>query len=313
MVVVALAACGGTATKPPPPIVKSVEPPAPPAPRPVCIAASDEVASIAHATSDGARVQYCVGTNDAECFALDLETGRFTRLTAPPKPTEAPRAQVVTTNPELKVCMSESCTALTPNILPGSTVIRGAANAAGTYAVFLLGDAPQGKGYAEIWDVAKTKRAGTFRYARGEFKCGEVALLDDTIYLSASQCGAPAARATLYTLKGRKIANVGGKDFGTYGGAFAQVSGNTWAFLEENGNELVLQDIVKGKVVKTIDTSSLFKLGGAEMGNPGESALVRVSDTKLAVVAGAPSSGSVGLVDVPTGEIRVMPAPPCKP
>jgi hypothetical protein len=79
-------------------------------------------------------------------------------------------------------------------------------------------------------------------------------MLENTLYLSATQCGQPAARAGLYALNGRRIANVGGKDFGSFGGAYVHVDGATWAFLEENANQIVLQDVVKGKVWKTIDT-----------------------------------------------------------
>ncbi len=309
--VVALAACGTAATPVPVTVTYVAAPIAAPPPRPACVTPSDEAAAITRASADLAHVRYCVGTIDTECFALALDTGRYTR-SEPPRPRSTAGAQVVTTSPELKVCMSGNCTALTPNILPGSAAIRGATNADGTLAVFLLGDAPRGKGYGEIWDVSKTRRAGTFRYARGEFKCGDVAMLDDTIYVSASQCGAPAARATLFSVKGKKVANVGGVDFGTFGGAFAKVDGTIWAFLEENGTQLVLQNVVTGKVVKKIDTSPLFKLHSADMGNPGESSIVRVSEGQLAVIAGAPATGSVALIDVVTGELRVMPAQVCK-
>ena len=137
-------------------------------------------------------------------------------------------------------------------------------------------------------------------------------MLDNTIFLSAAQCGQPAARAGLYTLAGRKIANVGGKDFGTFGGSFVHVEGSTWAFLEENANQIVLQDVVKGKIVKTIDTAALFGSGGAQMGTPGESAIVRLTDGRLVIIAGSPATGSVAAVDPTSGEIKVVAAPVCK-
>jgi hypothetical protein len=138
-------------------------------------------------------------------------------------------------------------------------------------------------------------------------------MLDNTtIYVNALQCGQPAARGGLYRLDGRKIANVGGRDFGTYGGAVLRVEGSTWAFLEESGSQLVLQDIVSGRVLRRIDTSLLFKSGGATMGNPGESALVRFADGKLGVIAGVPALGSVATIDVETGELAIVPAPLCK-
>lgn len=166
-------------------------------------------------------------------------------------------------------------------------------------------------GVAEVWDAAKTKKTASFRYARGDFKCGKVALLGATIYVSASACEQPAARGALYSLKGAKIANVGGKDFGTYGEAFVQLDATTWAFLEESGNLLAVQDVAKGKVQKTIALAALWQSHHAEMGNPGESALVKLGDGKLAVIAGAPATGSVAVITVATGEVTVVPAPLC--
>jgi len=273
----------------------------------VCITPPEDAASIVHASSQGMQLQYCIGETD--CFAVDLASNSYRRLIEPPKPsTTGARVEAIT--PKLDVCTGTTCTALASKVMPGAATMRAATNAEGTFAVVLLGDAPKGAGYAEIWNVAKTKKAATFRYARGDFRCGEVAMLDNTIYLSAAQCGQPAARAGLYTLTGRRIANVGGKDFGTFGSAYVHVDGATWAFLEENATQLVFQDVVKGKIWKTIDTSALFS--DAKMGTPGESALVRLQDGRLVIIAGSPAVGSLGLIDVGTGEITVVPAPLCK-
>src|SRR5688572_18272946 len=308
---ITLAACG---SKPPPPVVKVEAPPPKVAPAPpACIQPlEEETVAITHATVDGTRLHYCIGGNADQCFTLDTETGAFDKLAAPPKKDELANARVETTSPELKVCQLESCKTLTPKILPAIAQLRAATNSAGTVAVVLLGDAPAGKGYAEVWDVTTTKKLATFRYARGEFKCGDVAVIDDTILVSASMCTAPAARAALYSLKGKRIANVGGTDYGVYGNAHAAVDTKQWAFLEENGNQIVVQDLVKGKVLKRIDTSILFKeTGGAMMGNPGESALVRISPGKLAIIGGAPATGHVATVDVASGEVKVLKATVC--
>jgi hypothetical protein len=191
--------------------------------------------------------------------------------------------------------------------------MKAATNSAGTIAVVLLGDAAAGRGYAEVWDVTTRKKLARFRYARGEFRCGDVTIIDDTILLSARMCNAPAARAALYSLKGRRIANVGGRDFGVYGGAHAAVDTKQWAFLEENGAQVVVQDLVRGKILKKIDTSVLFREagGGAQMGNPGESALLRLGPNQLAIVGGAPATGQVAVVDVASGEVKVLEAPVC--
>ena len=105
----------------------------------------------------------------------------------------------------------------------------------------------------------------------------------------------------------------GGADYGVYGNAHAAVDTKQWAFLEENGNQIVVQDLVKGKVLRRIDTSVLFREagGGAQMGNPGESALLRLGPGKLAVIGGAPATGHVAVVDVESGEVKVLKAPVC--
>ena len=157
----------------------------------------------------------------------------------------------------------ESCTVLTQKVFAATGSVRAATNPDGTLAVVLLGDARAGKGYAEIWDVPKTRKLATFRYARGDFRCGDVKLLGNTIYLTAATCNEPGARGVLYSARGRRIANVGGKDFGTYGDAHVQLAGTQWAFLDENAAQIAIQDVAKGKVTKTIDLGVLWKNGGA--------------------------------------------------
>jgi len=306
--VVLLAACGG-ATKPPAPVVVEKPPPAPP-PKPACITPPEELASITHASGGTASVQYCIGTAVDQCFALELGDGKLTHLGTPPAaqpPGLDTNAHVETTNPELKVCTGESCKTLTPQVWPGAAPLHAATN--GQVAVVLLGDDEAGRGYADVYDVARAKKLASFRYAHGDFRCGDVAMLGDTIYISASTCQGPSARGALYTTRGRKIANVGGKDFGTYGSSFTQVDPTTWAFLGENGNKIALQDVVTGKVTKTIAVAQLFQ--PAPMANPGESAVVRLDAGKLGVIGGTPANGSVAIVDVASGAVTVVRAPVC--
>ncbi|HET9621853.1 MAG TPA: hypothetical protein VFP84_10820 [Kofleriaceae bacterium] len=292
-------------------------PPPPPPPLPCIRPAEDAPAAIRAATAEGTRVAFCVGEAADQCFAIDVATGKLDMLHAPPAPAAARAARVSVTNPDLQICRATgSCTSLTPQVLPNASKLHATTNTDGTFAVVLLGDAERGKGYAEVWDVGKARRTAAFPYARGEFRCGEVDMVGDTIYLSASTCAGPAARAALYSLRGRKIANVGGKEFGSYGNAHVQVAATTWAFLEENGARLVIQDVVKGKVVKTIDTSALWTPDGSTsptaMGNPGEHALVKLGDGRLAVIAGTPANGNVATIDPESGAVHVWRAPMCK-
>jgi len=303
-----LAACGGAAAPAPATVVATAAAPA--APPPSCITPPEDVATITHASGGTDRVQYCIGTAVDQCFALDLATGKLTHLAAPPAaqpPSLTDGAHVETTNPELKVCGASGCKTLTPQVWPGAAPLRAATN--GAIAVVLLGDAESGRGYADVFDVTKTKKLASFKYARGDYRCGEVAMLGDTIYIGASACTAPAGRAALYTASGRRIANVGPGDFGTYGNAFTQLDATTWAFLGENGVHIALQDVVKGKVLKTIEVKELF--GAAPMGNPGESAIVRLGAGKLGVIAGTPANGSVAVVDTASGAVHVVRAPLC--
>lgn len=291
------------------PVEAVVEPP-----KPACVRPPEETAAVNSATGDAERVGYCVGTAVDQCFSLELSGGTLTPLDKPPvaQPRSLETAgRIETTNPELKVCSGESCKTLTPQVWPGAAPLHAATN--GEVVAVMLGDAPTGKGHVDVYDVAKAKKLASFRYARGEFKCGEIAMLGDTILVEANVCDAPSGRAALYSIKGRRIAYVGGKrDFGTFGGAFTQVEGTSWAFLGENGNKLVIQDVVKGKVLKRIDTSALFTtVAAANMGNPGESALVRLGPGKLGVIGGTPANGSVAIVDAETGDVQVVRAALC--
>jgi hypothetical protein len=312
LAVLALVGCGGgsQATEVKPIAIKPVVAAVPP-PKPACIRPPEEAAPITHATADGSFVSYCIGTAVDQCFKLSLDSGTLEPLAEPPQGQDkglVATGRVETTNPDLKVCNGNGCKTLTPQVWPGAAPLRAATN--GSVAAVLLGDAEAGKGYVDVYDVTKPKKLATFKYAHGEFKCGDIAMLGDTLYVGANVCTNPSGRAALYTAKGKKIANVGGKaDFGTYGGAYTQVEGTTWAFLHENGNLIAIQDVAKGKVVKTIDITQLFdKL---KMGNPGESAIVRLGSGKVAVIGGTPSNGSVAVVDVTSGEVKVVKAPLC--
>ena len=338
-----LAGCGAKAAEPVRGgAIKASTAVKPDAPKPACIRAPEEAAPILHAVGDDAHARYCIGASVDQCFALDLATGVLTHLAAPPADVAAGGdAHVETTNPELKVCSGATCKSLAPQVWPGAAPLHAATN--GSVAVVLLGDVEAGKGYADIYDVVKTRKLSSFRYAHGDYKCGAVAMLGDTIYIGADVCAGPSGRGALYTLKGKKLANVGGKDFGTFGNAHVQVEGTTWAFLEENGTRLALQDVAKGKVVKTIDVTELFR--GAQagdaakdgkdadksakdakdakvtkareadardaIGNPGESTVVRLSAGKLAVIGGTPANGSVAIIDTSSGELKLVRAPLC--
>jgi hypothetical protein len=318
-----LVACGGKAKPPPPPPEPVAVKKPPPPPPPVCVPPL-EPAMIGMATADGGSAQFCVsdGAEQNACFSVDLETKKYATLDGSPvaqsATLEAPAARVVPSPTDVKVCTGEgddTCKTLKPKVPKGaSEPIDAAIDATGAWAVLMLGDAERGKGVAEVWDVARGKKAATIKYAKGDHKCGNAQVLGDVVFISASVCAGPAAKGALYSLKGKKLADVGGKDFGTYGATAVQVTPTQWAFLEEGAGVIALQDVKTGKVDKTIDLLALWGGGGGERGggNPGESALVRGGEGKLVVIAGSPAAGTVGVVDVASGETSVIESLACE-
>ncbi|MCX5745976.1 MAG: hypothetical protein NT062_26150 [Proteobacteria bacterium] len=270
-----------------------------------CITPPDEAAAITRASSDDLRrVQYCVGRS-AQCVTLDLVSGALTRL-APPPIAAPTNAHVEFTHGTLEICTPAGTCQGLPSKLP--LPLHAATTALGKFVVLLAAN-----GHAEVWQVGPgaSKRISTFRAARGDLTCGDVAMLGDTIYVSTTDCKMPAARGALYSLLGTKIADVGGKDFGGFGDRHVAISATTWAFLDENGNRIAIQDVVTGKVARTVSIAGLFGDAKDAFGNPGESALVRLDDGRLAVIAGAPASGSVAVVDHAIGDVKITRAPLC--
>lgn len=323
------AACGGKGKPPvvaPPPPVAEVKP-APPPPPPVCVPAT-EPAQISTAASDGTAVQFCTGDGAGEpsCFAVGLADGKYATLAEAPAAQrpglDDAKATVQTTATSVEVCVEvetgdAACTTLKPKVARGATEpLRAAVNPTGTMVAVLLGDAAKGKGTVELWDVKKKKKATAIKYAKGTYRCGAVAMLGDTVFVSASVCDGPDARGALYTAKGKKLADVGGKDFGTYGTTPVQLDGTQWAFLEESAGTVAIQDVASGAVARTIDLVALWAGDdaggeGRANGNPGESALVRGGPGELAVVAGSPAPGNVAVITTESGELEVWKALPC--
>ncbi|HVV83237.1 MAG TPA: hypothetical protein VHE35_09155 [Kofleriaceae bacterium] len=307
---------------------------------PVCVAQTDQ-AVIGMSAADGDLVQFCVadGNGDSKCYGVELGSKKWQRLERPPIPQvaslEPPVAHLRSTPHEVEVCAGsgdDACNVLKPRVKKAENPIEAAVNGAGTYVAMMLGDAESGKGYAEVWSVAKKKKVGTIKYAKGDYQCGTAHVVDDLVFVSAGLCAGPSARGALYNAKGKKLADVGGADFGTYGTVPVQIGPHRWAFLSETGGVIAIHDSSTGKLEKTIDLLSLWAPAGggasgggdagddggssddaapATGGNPGESALLRGADGKLLVVTGSPHPGNIGIVDVDGGTVDVVAARPC--
>lgn len=324
--------CGGgikkTSKVPTKVVTKPVKKPVkkPPPPPPVCVAQGEQ-AVIGMSTADGDLVSFCVssGSDESPCYSLELDSKKLTKLDAPPIPQfptrTAPLSRLQSTTTEVKSCIAgadEKCTSLKPRVKPGDNPIDAAVNRQGTTVAMLFGDAESGKGVAEVWSVAKKKKLGAIKYAKGDYRCGVAHVLDELVFISASVCAGPAARGGLYSVKGKKVADVGGKDFGTYNTVPVEIGDHRWAFLAENGDRIAIHDSITGKLEQTIELAALWAVeevpGGDDQaavptssnGNPGESALLRGGDDKLLVITGSPRAGHVGIVDVAAGTVEAV-------
>jgi hypothetical protein len=289
MLVALLAACPPHEPAPPPRDPTMVMPP-----RVTVTCMPAGTSKLTNVIAEGTRVRYCIADTD-QCFAIDPDVADVKGFVKTDKPPAAVSgAYVETTQPRIEVCNSADCTSLTDKVLPAAAKLRAATTTDGAFAAVLFG------AYVEIWDVATTpKKLSTIKRP-----CENVAMLGQTVLL---RCG---AQATLYSLSGKKLADAGGKGFAV--SSYVPVDGNLWAFLDERGTRVAVQDVAAGKVVKSIDTSGLFMIGAAQAGNPGESSLTRLADGRLVVIAGRPAIGSVAAIDPKTGALDLRQAPPCR-
>lgn len=354
-------ACGGGPKKPadkPTDVVdtKPDEKPAPPPPPP-CVKAGD--AAVWGASSDGTKATFCTGergSSSPDCFDVDLASGEYTKAAANTLPVApAPGITLTTTPTEVTVCMPPApaepppegvappeegaspmgepkCTVIKPKVAKGAAD-QLVATANERYAVIING------AVAEVWDVAKNKKLKDLKFAKGDYKCATPVLFGENVVINAKMCDAPSARASVWLARAGKLtAAIGGKNFGTFGEAGLQavaLDGLTVAFLEEFGASVAIQDLGKGKVLKTIDLAALWSTGAADaaaepaaepaegaapadaaapaaIGNPGASLLVSAGAGKLVVVSGGPTPGNLAWIDTASGEAKILPAPVCK-
>jgi hypothetical protein len=289
----------------------------------VCVKSSDTENRIVTATSTVAATEFCVAMGPASaCYHVDLKAKTFRELPNPP-----PQTQLATLEPSpatvsvgangIEVCGAVApCKVLKFKLNKNAPPTSLAVNSSATLVAVAIA-----KGPVEIWDVVANKRASEIKYSRGDYRCGTPEFLGDVVAISADACGAPSARGFLYSKTGKRIAEIGGADFGTFGFAHTQIDSTLWAFLEEGAAQVVVQDVVSGKISKTVDLSELWKSSatGAKpnqnaaqaIGQPGESELLRGGPGQLVVIGGGPHPGSVAVVDLDHSNANVIHASTC--
>jgi len=175
---------------------------------------------------------------------------------------------------------------------------------------------------AYIFDLPGGVRRAKFVAGNDDFTCAEVAFLGArSLLVTISVCAGPAGRAYLADADtGERKAWVGGRDsWQAWDVKPLRVPGggaNDWAFREQLGGEVVIQDVVTGTVLRRIDLSAhvpsdpVSKLPATD---PLWGRLFHTSGNKLAVLnEGAGAQGVFIIVDPVAGVVdRVVKMPAC--
>ncbi|MFO0746738.1 MAG: hypothetical protein U1F43_13860 [Myxococcota bacterium] len=118
-----------------------------------------------------------------------------------------------------------------------------------------------GTAWAYVYDVATRKRLAKKKLAEDSYICGGASFVGNTVLVAMDVCAGPGGTAWLADPKKlTKIADLGPEDFGRYAPQWQRVEGDRWAFLEQGGRSVVVQDVVSGKVVSRLDLSEQFPL-----------------------------------------------------
>jgi hypothetical protein len=336
---VTAAACSGKASKgSATPTVVTKSKAAISRPKSDCVAVNETENRIVPATANADEVGFCVsGGVKSVCYSGNPDNGAIKRVDKFPKsqvPALSPStAQVNPLEKSVEACLGDAkCKPLKYKVKASAPPQSVAISQSGGTVAIAAGDAKAGKGTVELWDVAGNKRIANLKYANGDFRCATIRFLGETLAVSADNCNGPSARGALYSKAGKRLADIGSSEFGTFGFSYTQVDLSVWAFLEESAGQVVLQDVESGAIVKKFDLSSMWaankpklsadKSGSADtvvaeaaaatIGQPGESVVLRGGPGKLVVVAGGPSPGSFAVINVDSGKLSVYRATACK-
>jgi hypothetical protein len=245
---------------------------------------------------DGDAVKFCFDLGDSvACYREALADGALSTWTAPSKPAEQPTSLKLDGS---KVTLGKTTIATKLPQSPDKP-LQAAANAAGT--LLAVWDSAGTKKTIETYDVATGSRLASFHAGSTDEACVGVSFLGDTLMIDESNCAGPDDTAWLATKAGKRLAMVGGgKGIPTFEITPARVKDSVWAFNSAGGDEVALQDVGSGKVVKKI------KLGD----NRGILTNAMVGDDKrLVVVLGDDNAGDVAAIDLATDKVtRQSPA-----
>lgn len=193
----------------------------------------------------------------------------------------------------------------------GFTAMSGAVSASGELAALTLTMVRGGVGGhdVQVYALPSGRPVTRFEVKDEVFGCARVDFVGETLLVQLDICAGPAGRAWLADPKtGVKIADVGGPDFGAWSLHPQHVAGDRWAFREESGVEVVIQDVRTGAIAHRVDLRDTLARtdDGALDTDPSSGAMFRARDGALVVVHDAGAQGTIVKVDGATGRVAAV-------
>jgi len=181
---------------------------------------------------------------------------------------------------------------------------------------------------ATFYDVVTRRAVKALVIGTDEFPCGDMEFLGaDVILVRRQQCAvanaspsaaAAAARGEALLLDPTTYetrARVGAEGFRGYKVFAARVDGSRWAFRDQDGLTLAIQDVASGKLLVTLDLAPTFPVTvdrSRPVPDGDDGALFGLGDGHLLVVHDGPAQGTLVLVDGKAGTmLETLQIPAC--
>lgn len=278
-----------------------------------CLAGDDRPRWVA--VHDG-KLELCLETSGPEralCYAVTLESGALESLALPSlslpgfetslpnlRPRLSPTNLIISENHvEVLYYGQVRVLKVSGEVDPGLG-LTAEVNLAGTrVAVTYLDSTTR----IEVFEAARGLRLGAFSGRFPGLDCVYADPIGDGVLVVERECGAESGRSYLATLGGQLIAELGGKKRIAPARDPVYVDGNRWAFTSARGDEVVIQDVVTGKVTKRL---ALGKGKG-----PAAPVVAASEGSTLVVVHGGARLGELAVVDLVRLRVRKLRVPRC--
>ncbi len=310
-----IAACPGAQKVPTPPLVEITEASA------TCVAQPGPggyAPMLERLAIAGRQLRFCRAEEAGErCYAFDLDRGLLAPAPSPPSvelPAPFPRrVKVDEGKGTAQLCdgIGSACRQLDLGREPQR--VEGAAFSSSD-RMLAVTTTPVGGGpaTATVFGADSAKAIGRIVInPSGDYECGSATFVGETVLAMEDVCAGPAGVAWLAKPdSGHHIAWVGGRaGWGAFRVAYEHVDGPLWAFREERGVEVVVQNVSTGEVVHRFDLRDTFPKGAAGnlLTDPSRGAMLETDRGELVVVHDGHAQGTVVILDPKEGRrVRVL-------